>query len=180
MIEAKYAEIRDLIIGETLRVVLRTELSDAANLITERFFHAIKSDEDQEERYYARSVASGYLDIMKDNLVHGAQTIRYVSVRIVLVVAKIKSFSISVVDVKHAYLFSDNPIIRKIFITNHGPEFELSPDKFLELLKPIYGLADAGDKWHRIPYNHVEINLNMTPTIIFQSLYCQFVDDQLV
>ena len=39
MIEAKYAEIRNLIIRGTFRSVLRTELPDGANLITAR--HAL-------------------------------------------------------------------------------------------------------------------------------------------
>ena len=49
MIEAKYAEIRDLINTGTFRAVLRTELLDSANLTTARHFLAIKSDEDKEE-----------------------------------------------------------------------------------------------------------------------------------
>ena len=49
MIEAKYAEIRDLVNRGTFRAVLRTELPDGANLITARYVLAIKSDEDKEE-----------------------------------------------------------------------------------------------------------------------------------
>ena len=70
MIEAKYAEIRDLINRGTFRAILRTELPYGANLIIARCFLAIKSDEDKEERYKARYVAGGNLDIMKDYLVH--------------------------------------------------------------------------------------------------------------
>ena len=46
MIEAKYAEIRDLFDRGTFRDVLRTEFPDGASLITARFVLAIKSDED--------------------------------------------------------------------------------------------------------------------------------------
>ena len=86
------------------------------------------------------------MDIIKDYQVHGAQIIQCVSVRITLVVAKIKGFSIWRVDVKIAYFQSDNPVIRKIFIANSAPEFELSNKAFLGLLKPIYGLVDSGDE----------------------------------
>ena len=68
---------------------------------------------------------------MKDYLVYGAQIIQCVSVRIILVVAKIKSFRIWVFDVKLAYIQSDKPLIRKIFIVNPAPEFELSPEECL-------------------------------------------------
>ena len=57
MIEAKHAEIRDLVIRGTLRAVLRTKLPDGENLITAKYVRAIKSDEDKEERDKARYVA---------------------------------------------------------------------------------------------------------------------------
>ena len=60
---------------------------------------------------------------------------------------------------------------------NSAPEFELSPEEFLELLKPIYGLVDSGDEWHRTLDDHEQMYLQMIPTIIDSSLYCQFEDD---
>ena len=96
---------------------------------------------------------------MKYYLVHGAYTIQCVSVRIILVVANIKSFRIWAVDVKLAYLQSEKPLIGKIFISNPTPEFELSSEEFLQLLKPTYGLADTGDEWHRTLHDHVQIDL---------------------
>ena len=122
--------------------MLGAELAERAILITARYALAIKSDEDEEERYKTRYVAGRHLDIHKDFIVHGAQTIQCVSVRIILVVAKIKRFRIWVVDVQLAYLKSDKPLIRKIFITNLAPDFVLSPEECLEPLKLIYSLAD--------------------------------------
>ena len=147
MIEAKYAEIRGLFKGN-FRAVLRTELRNRANLITARYVLYIKSDEDKEERYNARTVAGEHLNIMKDYLLHSTQHIQYVSVRIILVVVKIKGFRKWVVDVKLAYLQSDKPPIRRMFITNPAPEFKLSPEECLELFKSIYGLAEPRDEWY--------------------------------
>ena len=79
---------------------------------------------------------------MNDYLVHGTQFIQCVSVSIILVVTQIKGFRISVVDVKLAYLLSDKPMIRKIFITNHAQKFALSLEECLGHLKPIYGPTD--------------------------------------
>ena len=78
--------------------------------------------------------------------------------RIILVFAKIKGFRIWVVDVKLTYLQSDKPLMRKIFITNPAPEFDLSHEECLELLKPIYGLADSGDELHRTLDDYVQID----------------------
>ena len=46
MTEVKYAEIRDLIKRTIFRAVLRTELPDSANLMTERYVLVIKPNED--------------------------------------------------------------------------------------------------------------------------------------
>ena len=83
---------------------------------------------------------------MKEHLVHGAQTIKCVSARIILVAAKIKGIRIWIVDVKLTYLKSNKQLIRKISMANPASEFELSPEECLELLKLIYGLADSGDE----------------------------------
>ena len=130
----------------TFLAALRAVLPDGATLITARYVFVIKSGEDKEERYKARYVAGRHLDIMKDYPVHGAQTIQCVSARKILIVARIKRFRIWLVDVKLAYIQSDKPLIRNIFITNPTPDFELSPEECLEHLKPIYGLADSGDE----------------------------------
>ena len=92
MKEAKLAEVRDLINRGTFRTVLRTELPEGANRMTVRYVLAIKSSEDKEDRYKARYVSEEHPDVMKDFLVHGAQTIQCVSVRMILVIAKIKNF----------------------------------------------------------------------------------------
>ena len=46
------------------------------------------------------------------------------------------------------------------------PEFDPCPGECLELLKPIYGLAESEDEWHRNLHDHVQIDLKMTPTTI--------------
>ena len=66
---------------------------------------------------------------MKDYVVHGAQTIQEVSIRIIFVVAKIKGFRTWVVDVKLAYLQSDKPLIRIKLITNPAVDLELAPEE---------------------------------------------------
>ena len=117
---------------------------------------------------------------MKEYLVHGAQTIQRASIHIILVVAKIKGYRIWVVDVKLVYLQSDRHLIRIIFIMNPETELELYPQECLELLLPIFGLAESEDEWHQALDHHVQIDLKMNPTIINPSLYCLFEDDKSI
>ena len=78
----------------TFVAIVETEFSDGANLIAARYILFIKLDEGKKERHEARYVACGHLDITKDCLVHGTQTIQFISVCLVLVVEEIKGFRI--------------------------------------------------------------------------------------
>ena len=115
---------------------------------------------------------------MKDYLIYGAQIIQCVSVSIILVVTKINGSLIRLVEVKLAYIQSDKPLIRKTIISNPAGELKPSPEKFLELLKLIYELVASGNERRRAVDYHVEIDLKRTPTIVNQSLYFLFEDDQ--
>ena len=109
---------------------------------------------------------------MKVYQVHDAQSIQSMPVRIVLVSAKIKGFCIWMVDFILTYLQSDMSLIRIIIITNPAPEFELSFEENLELIEPIYDLAESEDVVYQTLDDRVQIGLKMTPTIIDSSSYC--------
>ena len=104
MIEGKYAEIRDLNSRGAIRAGLRAVFTGGENMITVRYVLPIKSGEDRKNRYEARFVAEGHLDIMKDTLVQGSKTIQCVSVCILLIIIGTKESRIWVVEVRLVYL----------------------------------------------------------------------------
>ena len=59
--------------------------------------------------------ARGNLHIVRDNIVHGEQSIKCVSDRAILVVERITKFSYMGPYVNATYLQSDRPLISKIF-----------------------------------------------------------------
>ena len=101
--KSKYAEIQDLVNRSTFRAVLRTELPDGENPGNSKIGQCHKVRRRQRRTIKATYVAGELLGMMKDYLVHGAQTIQHLSVHIILVVANIKGIHIWVVDVKPAY-----------------------------------------------------------------------------
>lgn len=74
-------------------------------------------------------------------------------------------------DVPQAYLQSSEPLVPDVYIKNPAPGFELDPVHCLYLLKPLYGLWDAGDLWHATIDNHHRQGLGMTLKHIDRVLY---------
>ena len=82
-----------------------------------------------------------------------------------------REFDVWLTDVKLAYVQSTEPLTRQVFIRNPAAQFGLAADECLELLRPLYGLSDAGDLWHRTMHNHLVDELGHLPTKIDMSIY---------
>ena len=148
----------------------REDLRDGANSLTARFVLAIKSTADGRYKYKARYVIGGHRDKLKHYMVHGAQTLQASSARLLLALASSFNFELWTSDIKLAYLQSTKPLKRKVFIHNPAPEFELEPQECFELLKPLYGLCDAGDLWHESLHEHLTKDLLLAQTKTILSL----------
>ena len=131
MIEKKHAEVRDFISRGTFRDVLGTEQPDCANMITTTTCTRNQIRRRQGRKIQDKVCGRRTLGNHERLPCARAQSIQCVSIRTLLVIAKAKGFRVWIVDVKLAYLQSDKPFIRKIFITNSVPEFDLLPQEFL-------------------------------------------------
>ena len=78
------------------------------------------------------------------------------------------------------YLQSDKPLANKISKNLPASTFMLNSEICIQLLKPIYGLADCVDKWYRILHDHIKADVKIELTIIDVSLYCKFDDYDLI
>jgi hypothetical protein len=62
-------------------------------------------------------------------------------------------------DIKQAYLQSAEDLKREIYVR---PDVtKLPPDELLQVVKPLYGLADSGDYWHETLTVHHILKLLM-------------------
>lgn len=69
-------------------------------------------------------------------------------------------------------------ILRKIYVKGK-PEFQLAPNQLLEILRPLYGLADSGDCWHETFLRHLKKGLGMNSTACDLSLFFKHIKGAL-
>eukprot|EP00171_Calliarthron_tuberculosum_P022143 IDg22143t1 len=107
-------------------------------------------------------------------------TVQPSSIRLILSLAALFDFDVWTSDVTQAYLQSSVPLMRDVYITKHLPEFELEAHQCLKLLKPLYGLCDSGDLWHRTIDEHHRLDLGMKATRSDPALYTLLSEDKLI
>lgn len=167
---AKAKEIIGLLEKGAFRVVLREDIGEDANILGGRFVLTIKHKDTENELFKARFVVQGHLDREKELLVHASTTASQQAIRLLVSLATIFGFKLWSQDMTLAYIQGADKILRKIYIKGK-PEFQLAPNQLLEILRPLYGLADSGDYWHATFLKHLKKDLGMHSTACDLSLF---------
>jgi Reverse transcriptase (RNA-dependent DNA polymerase) len=96
-----------------------------------------------------------------------------------MAIASMCGFTVWSEDATQAFVQSADNLMRDVYI--HPPaEFNLSPNIILKLLKPLYGLSDAGDYWSRTMTHHHKAELGMTPSSCDGYLFFKRLGSNLV
>ena len=156
--EMKRREIEGLLKRGTFKLVMKEELPEKPNIVPSRFVLAIKSV-DGDEVLKARYVLGGHMDREKRSVVHNATNLKQSSIRMPVALATILGFNLWSTDINQAYLQSVEKLQRKIFVL---PDvLQLDNEQFLQVVKPLYGLSDAGDYWGETLSEHHKKELKM-------------------
>lgn len=89
-------------------------------------------------------------------------------------------FNVWTADVTQGFLQSTDSLLRDILTAKHVPEFELEPHQCLKLIKPLYGLCDAGDLRASSMDKHHRNDLGMYPVRSEPALYVKHTDWKLI
>lgn len=143
-VEAKKRELDGLIQKDTWEIVMKDEVPDDANILGARFVLALKYTEKESPVFKARFVVQGHRDREKAALLHESTNMRQTSIKVLTAISAVFGFHIWSTDVSQAYLQSGMKLLRDVYI-RPTKDFHLPPNVLLKLLRPLYGLPDAGD-----------------------------------
>ena len=177
-VAAKEKEIKGLQANGTYEVVFKEDVPSDANILGGRFVLSIKNKNTKEEVAKARFVVQGHRDKDKNQLVHTSTNLRHHSIRLLTALAAVFGLRIWSQDVTQAYLQSADQLMRDVYI-RPAKEFRLNENQLLRLLKPLYGLTDAGDYWDATMTNHLKNDLGMSQTSLDISLFFKMIRGKL-
>jgi hypothetical protein len=147
--EAITAELRGLLTRGGFQFVPESALPRGANVLGSCFHLTIKSA-NENIRCKARLVVQAHPDSKKGLIVPEAPTLPHTSMRIVLSIAALHGWNIWAKDVTMAYLQSDAPLSRSVYIRppkKPALVTEQCSNRLLKVIKPLYGLVDSGLYW---------------------------------
>lgn len=176
--KAKLSELKGLTEMRVWDIVDEKKVPRDANILGSRMILAIKDPGTSNERAKARLVVQGYKDRDKFNLVHSSTNLQQRSIRIICSIAAIMDFELWSHDITQAYLQSDMPLQRQIFMKPPS-DLCLPKEKLLQILKPLYGLAESGDYWNSTNSLHHVHDLGMKQACGDLSLYYRRVHGKL-
>lgn len=155
----KTKDILGLLEKGTFKFVHKYDVEDDAIILGGIFVLAIKNVDTNNPTYKARFVVQGHAVLEKDYLVHSANTIRQHYVRTLVSISAISVFRVWPQDVSQAYLQAGDKLNSNVYI-NTPMELQMGTYKLLKLVKPLYGLTNAGSYWHRTLLRNLPNYLN--------------------
>jgi hypothetical protein len=180
MQRAKLAEMKGLLAKGVFEIVLREEIPPGSNTLGGRYVLGLKDPGTDKERWKARFVVQGHKDLMKHAIVHDTATLSQRGARMIFAMAAIFGWKVWTEDVRQAYIQTTGRLVRDVFLTNlHGAEAELNlkPHEALRLLRPLYGLTEAGDLWNAEFTSQYRDKFGMEELQSEPALYAKFAKD---
>lgn len=164
-VKAKQAEILGLQQRKIWKTINRCDVPTGSNILGGRFVLTLKNVGSPSEGAKARYVAQGYRDDHKNIIVHDTAVLRVSSIRMILSAAAVHKMRIFSCDVSQAYLQSKDKLSRSVYIQpkrNDLALFGIKQGQLFELIRPLYGLCDAGDYWGHTIIDHLVNDIKMT------------------
>jgi hypothetical protein len=165
-VESRKKEIDRLFEKGAFQFINASTVPKDARIFGSRFVDEVKHPGTDKAYEKSRLVIQAYNDPGKDWILTQSPTVQWVSQRLILALAVTlrdsnkKRPSLYLRDISQAYVQSRTPLARDFF-ARPPPELGLYPNTILKLVRPLYGVPEAGNHWFQTYHRYHREKLQM-------------------
>jgi hypothetical protein len=164
--DSRQSEIAGLLEKGVFTVTSRANVPEGVRIFNSRFVDEIKNKGTENELKKSRLIVQAYNDENKHVVLTQSPTIQRISQRIILSIAAIETETTGLYlrDISQAYVQSTTLLNRDFYVNpprELAKHLNLRDDSVLKVVKPLYGVPEAGNHWFRTYHTHHTIALSM-------------------
>ena len=153
-VESRQKEIEGLTNQDVFKIVGIADVPKGTRIFNSRFVDNVKDQGTTTPYEKSRLVVQAHNDKGKEEVLTQSPTIQRSSQRIILCIAAIlDDRELCIRDISQAYVQSTTRLSRHFFI-KPPREIDLGHDNVLKVLRPLYGVPEAGTHWFRTYHRH--------------------------
>jgi hypothetical protein len=164
--DSRHKEINGLLEKGVFQLVNITTVPHGTRIFNSRFVDEIKNKGTDHAFEKSRLVVQAYNDYEKELVLTQSPTIQRASQRLILALAPtLGSTSVYLRDISQAYVQSTTLLNRDFYV--RPPQeineiLQLGKSTILKVIKPLYGIPEAGNHWFHTYHRHHTEKLSMT------------------
>lgn len=168
--DSRRAELAGLKKAKVFKVVDRCTVPKGTRIYGTRWVDTLKPQDDGSQKEKSRLVAQNFRDYQARSIPTKAPTISKLGQRLSLAIAAMHPNGNAYVrDITQAYIQSKSELERDVYL-KPPPEMNLSEDKVLIAVKPLYGVPESGLHWFLTYKDHHVKKLGMQQCTIDKCL----------
>lgn len=159
---SRQRELSGLLESGVFEIVDIEDVPHGIRVFNSRFVDEIKNKGTNRAFEKSRLVVQAYKDMEKDTVLTQSPTIQRVSQRLILALAAtIQGTGLYLRDITQAYTQSKTDLNRQFYV-RPPIELELPKGTILRVIKPLYGVPEAGNHWFNTYHSHHIQELRMS------------------
>ena len=145
---SRQKELTGLLAKGVFEIVKLSDIPAGIRLFNSRFVDEVKNKGTNKAFKKSRLVVQAYNDSEKVSVLTQSPTIMRVSQRLILCIAAMGEHDLYLRDISQAYVQSTTNLNREFYV-RPPRELSITNDSILKVLKPLYGVPEAGNHWYK-------------------------------
>lgn len=162
---SRQSEVAGLLEKGVFEVIDAETIPKGVRIFNSRFVDEVKNQGTDQAFEKSRLVVQAYNDLEKDIVLTQSPTIQRVSQRLILcLAAMMPGKKLYLRDISQAYVQSVTKLNRDFYILappELTTQLSIAQGSILKVVKPLYGVPEAGNHWFKTYHSHHLTELNM-------------------